>query len=87
MPASSAKFRMLLTAAMTAALTLATLTAGEPGDDAQPVQPAKRPPATVAEIQQQLQDGIFKLTESDVLDLAGPPALYKRPGMPAPISG
>jgi hypothetical protein len=49
-------------------------------DDAKPVQPEKTERATVAELEQQLKSGIFKLTEPDVVLLAGPPTSYKRPG-------
>ena len=80
MPRSSARLRLLFLIVVTLGLAVPWLRAGVDGDGAERTPPEKSQSLTVTELQQRLKDGIFKLTEPDVVLIAGPPGSYKRPG-------
>ena len=61
-------------------LALPGLLAADRSEDPTRTPPQKVQPLTVAELEQKLKVGVFKLTESDVIDLLGRPAAVKRPG-------
>jgi hypothetical protein len=71
---------LLLPAFPILALALPGLYAGEPRNDAKPLPAEKSQLLTVAELNEKLKAGIFKLTEADVVKLLGRPAWMTRPG-------